>query len=68
MKRKGNDDDIKKGGKSLESCKMELSGQEDSSMIEQLDQALIKSQSMIAAQMQASLSDKTQSIKFKAKD
>ena len=38
------------------------------SFIEQLDQALIKSQSMVAAQMQASLSEKSESIKFKAKD
>ena len=38
------------------------------SFIEQLDQALVKSQSMVAAQMQASLSEKSESIKFKAKD
>ena len=37
-------------------------------MIEQLDQALIKTQSMVAAQMQASMSEKSESIKFKAKD
>ena len=41
---------------------------QNSAMIEQIDEALVKNQSMIAAQMQASLNDKTESIKFKAKD